>query len=319
MNCNYNFFKINFFAFSSIFLGNYLYSTTPIISEDLAAAVVNEISQTLKNNHQNLDETTSLIQKIIQTLAHHSLPETFHYVRELKNTIKFGNKIYCKNLCVILKELVLLWKKQALNLSHKSYCGITKDELTDFFFDVAIEDPVKFKNLKSEPDVFFQHLADKTIDKINNCDLDVTHKRLGEEIYFFVEILINKVVWSEDEPEQFWYEMWSLVSHLEDIAKSGIIEEVDKYSDFYCSLNSRLNYFLNTSKANEESDKNGYKMSDLFFKNGLSFIKNELSFSSHLDWLSLELEEWIAKRSLISLKNSQPNKYNKTTKKLIVG
>jgi hypothetical protein len=273
-------------------------STSDVIHNDPVAAGIADIAEALNLQPGSLDNTVVSLLQTIRSLKGFALSDVFHYIRELKNTLKVGTSISCSNFCQLLKEILLLWKGKFEEDVAVQASGIGMDEetLSEDMLDFAIAQHAK---LKLEPDVFFKDLATKVVskyDNIGNHEVDVTMKRLGQEIYTTVELLLCKMTWSALDNERIWFDIWELASLLYNVAKYRVIDEEDSYQDFFYSLRSRLIYFLNYSDNGAEDGKVGYQLPAMFFTQGLSFLDNELSFCPQLKLLSGELSTWVAKK-----------------------
>jgi len=294
MNKNYRIFLKSILALGVVLLFCEIRSKNSDIHQDLAAAVIDEIDESLTINYENLDSVTPLAIKTIKTLHNHSLGDIFHYIRELKNTLKRGSKISCKSASAIIFEILLLWKKN--KLENSNLFELSENKLSDMFVDFAIDN---IKMIKKEPDIFFHNLAQKTFNELNKKEIDITPKRLGLEIYLLAEILLGKLIWSVADEDLFWDESWNLLNQIDNFAKYEIVDEDDYYKDLFSSFKTSLINFLNFSETKEENSKNGYKLSNSFFSRGTTFLNNELiGFANNLVWLKEELTTWITKRSV---------------------
>jgi len=271
----------------------------PVIYDHPVEVSLVDFKEALMLQVGTLDPLVPQITQIIKSLKKYELPVVFHYLRELKNLLKKEGTLSCPNVCLIVQDLLGLWEKNwASNSFETSALKINEEDVGEVMLDFAI---AEHKKLRREPDVFFKELAHQVVSKISQAasrELDVNAKRLGEEIYMMIEFLICKVTWLVVEHERIWYDIWELAYLLDEVARAGIVDEEDRYKDFFCSLQQRFLAFLNFSATGSEDAKVGYQLTINFFMQGVSHLNNEFVGYPHLGWLSGELTAWIKKLSL---------------------
>lgn len=274
-------------------------------------AKISEILKSIKEdfsiNDGTIDNTTSSTVVALKLLNNQDTSTAFHYLRELKNTLKLGDRVCSSSFCTIIKEAVMVWKNNFQQQARLPLvCGMSTQALGDVLFGITLEN---HQLLKKDPDTFFQKLLPaKTIERLNADEIETTAKDLGVEIYNLTELLLNKIHWNIDQQEELWSQVWEIASQISDIASYGIIDRDDQYSDLWQSLKSRVLLFLNHTSTKSESGKNGYLLHNSFFQQGQSFLKNELSFCPEISWLETELNNWSAKREITTPKDSGKSK-----------
>jgi hypothetical protein len=141
-------------------------------------------------------------------------------------------------LLQLVNQLPELLKSYCLKQSDQSAKDQFKKCLYDFFLH-------NFKDLKKDPERSLNSLTD-TIYKISvtQSDKDISVAELQQCIAQFLEISLNKLIWSPVDNKDVWDSVKNIALSLELLLHSNAIANTESLDELYWSLIYRFCYFL---------------------------------------------------------------------------
>ena len=154
-----------------------------------------------------------------------------HYV----NAYAFSDMI--EQMPLLLEDYFLLAKSNSMN-KHK-------ENVTSILYSTFLS---KYDYFKKNPQDFFDDLSQDILHALENeltaLNDDVTMDQLRQSMVRFLEIGLNKLVWSVEEPEKIWDSVKTISQQLERLMEHNVIDDADDLDDLYWSLVHRLCYFI---------------------------------------------------------------------------
>jgi hypothetical protein len=105
----------------------------------------------------------------------------------------------------------------------------------------------KFGILKENPQLFFDSLSQEITNTLNNKYVfinEISADELRKTVIVFMELSLNKLIWSPQEQIQTWESVKRIGNHLEALAESNIIADIDDLNDLFITLIERYCFFL---------------------------------------------------------------------------
>jgi hypothetical protein len=109
----------------------------------------------------------------------------------------------------------------------------------------------KFSFFKQNPDTFFDELSSDILTELGATNFVQTYvdkEQLRQNIIRFLELTLNKVIWTPLDQEEVWTSVKAVASRLEDLVKHEIINQ-DELDDLFQSLLERFLHFLDLAGA----------------------------------------------------------------------
>jgi hypothetical protein len=109
----------------------------------------------------------------------------------------------------------------------------------------------KFSFFKNDPDSFFDDLSGDIAEALHNSSFVQTHidlELLRQGVIKFLEITLNKVIWTPLDQDDVWTSVKAISLKLEDLAHQDIINQ-DELDDLFQSLVERFIHFLDLAGA----------------------------------------------------------------------
>lgn len=104
-----------------------------------------------------------------------------------------------------------------------------------------------FDQLKQNPDHALDELSEKicdiTVKKISD-ETDIPLYRLQQETIMFLELGLNKLIWSPQDQEKVWESVKQIAHTIETLQTHNIIPNIEMVDELYWSLIYRFCYFL---------------------------------------------------------------------------
>jgi hypothetical protein len=190
------------------------------------------------------------------------LPNNFsHFIQFLDNGKKtnqpreypravlklFGKKLKASGYVNAYAYAGMLEKLPSLTkhyLEEKSSLSKLKDLISGVIHDTFL---TKLSLCKQEPDKFLNDLSQDilhTIETENFVEDKVSIEQLRQSIIRFIELGLNKLVWSPEDAANIWPSVKSLGSHIDALASCGIVNNDDDLDDLYWSLITRFGFFV---------------------------------------------------------------------------
>jgi hypothetical protein len=104
----------------------------------------------------------------------------------------------------------------------------------------------KFSYFKQDPDNFFDEVSGDIIEALNNTTFIQDHidkEQLRQTLMRFLDITLNKVIWSPLDQDDVWTSVKDIASRLQSLHESTIINQ-DEMDDLFQSLINRFIHFL---------------------------------------------------------------------------
>lgn len=108
-----------------------------------------------------------------------------------------------------------------------------------------------FQNFKKDPSqeleklsVKLSSIATENLNKDNNQDKDISNLELQHNIIRFLELVLNKLIWSPKDQTESWENLKSIAQRLEKLMINNIIPDIETLNENYWSLIQRYCYFL---------------------------------------------------------------------------
>lgn len=104
----------------------------------------------------------------------------------------------------------------------------------------------KFSSFKKDPDSFFDDLSGDILTALHNSTFvqtEVDLEQLRQGTIKFLEITLNKVLWTPLDQNEVWTSVKTISLKLEELTKHSIINQ-DELDDLFQSLVERFIYFL---------------------------------------------------------------------------
>lgn len=108
------------------------------------------------------------------------------------------------------------------------------------------------KNSDAFLDALSEQIAKKTHDVQTQQHIDVEHVK--KDILRFLEICINKLVWSPEEAYDAWISLHELAEQSYNFLDKNLINDVDALDDLHWSLIHRFCYFLDIAHEDISQD-----------------------------------------------------------------
>lgn len=141
---------------------------------------------------------------------------------------------------------------------------------------------------KKNPDDFLQNISQQVLDLAQE---EIATLQLRNVLMRFLEISINKLVWSADEPEKAWDSTKTMAAELTKLIQQNIIEDTDELDDLFWSLTYRFSFFTDIFASN---------LSEAFYNTVQHDIANKklllVNLEEQQDWL--ETKEQYLTRTL---------------------
>jgi hypothetical protein len=108
----------------------------------------------------------------------------------------------------------------------------------------------KFTDFKSNPTLFFNDLSQDIIDALNANQFnvgDISVEELRTTTLIFLEIALNKLIWSPNDTIDTWKLVRKISDHILRLGEYNIIPDADCLNDLCISLIQRYCYFLDVT------------------------------------------------------------------------
>lgn len=103
-----------------------------------------------------------------------------------------------------------------------------------------------FEELKNNPDSFLDNLAGKINDS-ETCGEDISCAKLRMYIIKFLDVCLNKIVWSPSDEHNVWTSFIKIGEELNTLKNKGIVIDNDDLDDCQWTLTTRFCLFLSLS------------------------------------------------------------------------
>lgn len=117
--------------------------------------------------------------------------------------------------------------------------NIVKNALYSMFLN-------KFSFFKEDPDEFFDELSGTILQEIASSDFvqhQVDKEQLRQAVIRFLELTMNKIIWSPLDSEDVWISVKTIADQFTDLKNDGVINE-DELNDLFQSLIEQFIHFL---------------------------------------------------------------------------
>lgn len=165
-------------------------------------------------------------------------------VRLFSNKLKSSRYLNAYVFADLLEDLPIVLQKQFEPIQTSSSIFETiKSKIKETLYSVFLS---QFSLFKSNPEQFFNDLSEELVIAANGAkalEEKVDHERLAQQLIRFLEIGINKLIWSPSDQEEIWESIKVIAKHLETMMHKKMINE-DDLDDLFKSLIERFCYFL---------------------------------------------------------------------------
>lgn len=177
-----------------------------------------------------------------------------------------------------------------------SFFADAKSSIKKVFYDIFSS---KFSFFKEDPDKFLGEVAAEvmsTLQQSNFVQTYVDNEQLKQTLIKFLEVTLNKIIWTPTDQEAVWTNVKQIAKNLENLMQVKIINE-DELDDLYQSLLERFIYFLelvgpDLSAQVLEQIQIDVEKNDLLF---LTMPEQEKYMQTRLDRLKKILEKLAVK------------------------
>lgn len=110
----------------------------------------------------------------------------------------------------------------------------------------------KFSSFKKEPDAFFNNISQEIIHIINQNDQiidNVNAQELRHSLIRFLDLGLNRLVWSPDDQEKTWEIAKTISQQLVRLHEHTIINDTDDLNDLFITLLERYCFFLDLTST----------------------------------------------------------------------
>ena len=110
----------------------------------------------------------------------------------------------------------------------------------------------KFDYLKLDPKAYFNDLSQDILGDINAAqDLadDISVEEFRKSLLVFLELCLNKCIWSPHAHEQAWQNVKTLTGQLHQLHEAQVLKDQDDLNDLFVSILERFCLYLDLSFA----------------------------------------------------------------------
>ena len=164
--------------------------------------------------------------------------------------------------------------KPYIEKKEASFFGELKESLKSRFANIFSN---YFSHFKKNPEAFLDALAEQIAKKTNDTQtsqhIEVEH--IKKDVVRFLEICINKLVWSPEDGYEAWLSVNQLAQDSYELLQSDLITDMDALDDILWSLIHRFCYFVKISKHDLPQDFFVKVINDINSKNLILFTVEE--------------------------------------------
>lgn len=167
-------------------------------------------------------------------------------LRLFSNKLKSSSYVNAYAFASILEQLPTLLEPYFM-VSRAQELDLLRSKINTVLYARFLE---KFTDFKSNPTLFFNDLSQEIIDALNANQFDVgdiSIDELRKTTLIFLEIALNKLIWSPNET----IDTWKLVRRISDqilkLGECNVVPDVDDLNDLCISLIQRYCYFLDVT------------------------------------------------------------------------
>jgi hypothetical protein len=195
--------------------------------------------------------------------------------RLFANKVKATRYITANTLLDLLNKMPDLLERY-FKQDNPSFVIALKKQITNLFYDSFLH---KFTTFKQSPESFLGDLSDEVLALVERSDLirnEVDREQLRQTLVRFLELSLDKVIWSPFDQEEVWESVKAISNQLAVLKDRGILS-YDDLNDVCKSLLERFCHFLDLAG------------SDLSLE-AVNKIKEDIA-SGKVDMLELEEQE----------------------------
>ncbi len=172
----------------------------------------------------------------------------------IQSTIRlFSNKVKaCNYVCAdavdnLLERLPNLLKNYFVKKPASLFTE-AKNSIKRILYSMFLS---KFSFFKQDPDHFFDELSSDIMETLGNSSfvqMHVDREQLRQNVIRFLEITLNKAIWTPLDQEEVWISVKNISVKLEELVEYDIINQ-DELDDLFQSLLERFIHFLDLAGA----------------------------------------------------------------------
>ncbi|MCK5633142.1 hypothetical protein KAH94_05300 [bacterium] len=106
----------------------------------------------------------------------------------------------------------------------------------------------QFNFFKRDPKTFFNNLSHEILTSLNHelagSKKEIEKEQLRQTTIRFLEVCINKLVWSPDDLLDVWQSVGTLSDNLAGMMKNNVIKDIDHLDDLFWSVTHRFCFFI---------------------------------------------------------------------------
>lgn len=165
------------------------------------------------------------------------------FAQKLKATMYINGYAFCE----LLGQLPVLIKDQfAVNKEKEERLRSIKECIYHYLLS-------EFKTLKQNPDLALEQLSQQIYDLTMGTQAtqiqDISIAKLQHITHSFLEISLNKLIWSPSDQQEIWFCVKEIAHHLEALLQNNIITDIEILDELYWSLIHRFCYMLELGGA----------------------------------------------------------------------
>lgn len=169
-------------------------------------------------------------------------------LRLFSNKLKSSSYINAYAFAGILEQLPTLLEPYFM-VSRAQELDHLRSKINTLLYARFLE---KFTDFKSNPTLFFNDLSQDIIDALNTNQFDVgdiSIEELRKTTLIFLEIALNKLIWSPHDTIDTWKLVRTLSDHILKLGECNVVPDVDDLNDLCISLIQRYCYFLDVTAS----------------------------------------------------------------------
>lgn len=107
-----------------------------------------------------------------------------------------------------------------------------------------------FDTFKSNPTNFLDTLSQEVVNTIQEKNIaETSEQELRKVLLVFLEMNLNKLVWSPEDGENTWESVKTIAQHLTQLVEHNIFDDPDDLNDLFLTLIERYCFFLDLTST----------------------------------------------------------------------
>jgi hypothetical protein len=189
----------------------------------------------------------------IEQLLHHGFDSkqsrayTQSVFRLFANSLKGSPYVNAQAFNIFLDQMPRLIEQHFL--IQRSNIQVMQEKINNVLYARFLE---KFADFKNDPHIFFTDLSLEIIDSLSaSHDIgDISLEELRKTMLVFLEISLNKLIWSPEDSLDTWKTVKSLGEKLAHLMNINAIADTDDLNDLFVTLIERYCFFIDIAGDN---------------------------------------------------------------------